>query len=514
MKKIRKLLLALSIPLILSNSGLNQSNNHKDPKSPNNLNIIIFTADDLGPNGVGLESFGGKMSGLTPNIDKIANAGVRFTNAYVNSSICMPSRGIIATGMYGFNSGHHGFFYAREEVNTMMEALRSAGYKTGILGKVAHSATKMSTIWDYVYDKEDLGSGRSPSKYYERTKAFVNKCKSEDQPFYLMVNSHDPHRPFQEPNGELLDGAEWPSKLYSPEEVFVPGFLPDIPQVRKELSYYYNSTRRLDDTFGKVMEALEDVGVLENTVIVFLSDNGIAMPFSKANCYLKATRTSMFVHRPGVYKPKVYNNHFIETIDLYPTLMDMLGQNKPKGIDGKSFLPLLEGKSQKGRAVAFTQIDYINQSTPYPMRSVQDLKFGYIFNPWSDNIVTYKNANEGEVINAMQALTENEEIQARVALHRHRVVEEFYDLKNDPNCLVNLANNDDYKTEMKKYRKILKAKMRQNGDPLLEAFNNIDDKEKMKSLYLELYSSVLKYKEGDVEAYNSKIDTMQVNNYE
>ena len=495
--------------LLVSVFGFTYSKNRGEGATK--LNVIIFTADDLGPIGVSPESFGGKMKDLAPNIDKLATAGIRFTNAHVNSSVCMPSRGVIATGMYGFNSGHHGFFYAREEVPTMMETFKNNGYKIGILGKVSHSSAKLSMEWDYMYDYKDLGAGRSPSKYYQHTKEIIEKCTAEEKPFYLMVNSHDPHRPFQEPDGKLLNGAEWPSKMYTPGEVFVPGFLPDIPQVRKEMGYYYNSTRRLDDTFGKVIQAIKDAGTMENTVIFFLSDNGIAMPFSKANCYLNATRTSFFVYHEGEYSPAVVED-FISTIDIFPTVMELTGIKMPGKVDGRSFVPLLNGKSQKGRSDVFTQIDYINQKKPLPMRCVQDKEFGYIFNPWSDGENTYKNANEGGVIKAMQAMTDDPEIQARVLMHRHRVVEELYDLQNDPDCLNNLAEQENYKAILLNYRKKMRTKMKKSNDPLLETFENVDDKARMNTLYLDLYTNVLKFRRGDTNTYNEKLKYMELNN--
>jgi len=101
------------------------------------------------------------MKDLTPNIDKIANASVRIKNAYVNSAICMPSRGIIATGRYGFNSKHQGFFHAPDSIPTLMKSFQQAGYKIGILGKVYHSSATDSNIWDYLYDEQDLGTGEA-----------------------------------------------------------------------------------------------------------------------------------------------------------------------------------------------------------------------------------------------------------------------------------------------------------------------------------------------------------------
>lgn len=478
-----------------------------------NINVVLFTADDLGPDGVGIGAFGSKMKGLTPNIDCLAEQGVRFVNAHVNTSICMPSRSIIATGRYGFNGGHHGFIYANEDVPTMMEAFHEGGYKTGVLGKVSHSSGKFSNNWDYVYDYSDLGCGRSPSKYYERTKVFVDRCKEDNKPFYFMVNSHDPHRPYQESDGELKRGAEWPSKLYTPEEAFIPGFLPDIPQVRKEMSCYYNSVRRLDDTFGMVMKALKDAGVEKNTVIIFLSDNGIAMPFSKANCYLKSTHTALFCAFPEKFKPRKVEN-MVCSIDLFPTIMDITGLPIPQDVDGRSFLPLLNGEKEGGREQVYTQIDYINRPTPYPMRCIQDLKYGYIFNAWSDGSTRYRNANEGGVIKAMQAQTENKEMLDRVDLFRHRVVEEFYNLEKDPNCMNNLINDKKYQKLVNQYRSRMKNEMELTHDPLLEAFEVKDNRNKLSRVVNHLYTDVLKFRKGDCKIYKQKIVTMKKNNFE
>ena len=111
--------------------------------------------------------------------------------------------------------------------------------------------------WDFHFDQPQLGNGRSPELYYQRSKEFLADCKREGRPFYFMVNSHDPHRPYCNPE-RLIKGAAMPSRTYDPSEVTVPGFLPDLPGVRAELAQYLNSTRRLDDTFGKVMQALQE----------------------------------------------------------------------------------------------------------------------------------------------------------------------------------------------------------------------------------------------------------------
>lgn len=507
-RQIQKFLL-VGLPITL----YGQTTEAQLPKK--NLNVVIFMADDLGPDGVGIGAFGAKIKGITPNIDKVANESVKFYNAHVNSAISMPSRGVLLTGRYGFNSLHHGFFHAPDSTPTLMESFHNEGYKVGILGKVFHSSVKNSTVWDYVYDYEDLGSGRSPSKYYEKTKAFVERCHNENKPFYFMINSHDPHRPFQETNGTLLEGAEWPSKLYSPDEAFVPGFLPDLPEVRKELSYYYNSVRRLDDTFGKVMQAIKDVGVENNTVVIFFSDNGISMPFSKANCYLMSTKTAFFVYLPGTLKPLEDREHLISSVDLFPTIMDMIGAQKPNGLDGTSFLPLIEGKKQSGKNQVFTQIDYLNGKTAWPMRCVQDKVYGYIFNPWSDGKAAYHNANEGVTFKAMEKEGEtNPKIQTRVDMFRYRTPEEFYDLVKDPNCLHNLINDKAYEKKIKQYKDKLRIWMQKNHDPMLPVFNLLGNPGKMQSLMNTVYITILKLGADDSKDYAIKIKEMKKHNFE
>ena len=479
-----------------------------------NLNVVIFTADDLGPDEVGPGAFGGKMKDLTPNIDRIANASVRFKNAYVNSAICMPSRGVIATGRYGFNSHHQGFFHAPDSIPTLMKSFKNAGYKTGILGKVYHSSATDSNVWDYLYDEQDLGSGRSPSLYYNKTKAFVARCQKESKPFYFMINCHDPHRPYQRPDGKLLPGAEWPSRFFSPEESYVPGFLPALPEVKEEMSHYYNSVRRLDDTFGKVMQAIKDAGAEKNTLVIFLSDNGIAMPFSKANCYLKSTKTPFFFYLPGVLQPFSDEQNIVSTVDLFPTIMEMMSGQSPKGLDGISFLNLLKGKKRKVPNEVFTQIDYLF-SNRYPMRSVQDNRFGYIFNPWSDGKLEYHNDNEGETFKAMEkAGKANPLIRERVEMFRYRAQEEFYDLKNDPDCLHNLMQNKAYTKRINQYKNRLEEWMKKYHDPMLPVFAVMSDPQEMHRMLELVYTTTLKPGKFEQSSWTKKFDEMKKHNFE
>ena len=319
------------------------------------LNVLLFTADDLHCDSLGC--FGGKVRGLTPHLDAFAEQGMRFERAHVTVAICQPSRGVLATGLYGHNSGVMGFMHTERDIPTVMQTLGEAGYLTGVLGKVKHSTPKADYRWDFVHDRDVLGDGRDPELYYGYCKEFLARCRREGRPFYFMVNSHDPHRPYHVA-GKPVKGAKEPSRTFGPEEVAVPGFVPDLPGVRGELATYRNSTRRLDDTFGKTMQALRESGFEKNTLVMFLSDNGIAIPFAKCNAYLASTRTPWIVRWPGVVKPStVDEEHFISGIDFFPTVLEAAGLPVPTGLDGSSFVPLLKGKRQRGREKVFTQID-------------------------------------------------------------------------------------------------------------------------------------------------------------
>lgn len=125
------------------------------------LNILLFTADDLHRDSLGC--YGSPVEDITPNLDRFAREGMRFDNAHVNTAICEPSRKILASGLYRFNSGSMGFMKVREDVPTIHEALGGTGYLTGVIGKLRHSTPKVSYEWDYAFGRADMGDGRNPT---------------------------------------------------------------------------------------------------------------------------------------------------------------------------------------------------------------------------------------------------------------------------------------------------------------------------------------------------------------
>ncbi len=296
-----------------------------------------------------------------------------------------------------------------------------------------------------------------------------------------MLNSHDPHRPFY---GN--DKPEWytegnappaasPSRTFNPGEVTPPGFLVDLPDVRLEIAEYYNSVRRCDDTVGAVLDALRHAGYEGNTIVIFLSDNGMAFPFAKTNCYLNSTRTPWIMRWPGTIQPGLLDSmHCISGIDLMPTLLEAAGIEHIPDMDGRSFLPVLRGEKQNRRDLVFTQFHQTAARRNYPMRCVQSRRFGYIFNPWSDGVREFKNESQsGRTMRAMQVASEQDcRIGERVDLFLYRVPEEFYDFENDPDALCNLINDPNYVSDAQFLQKEMERWMERTDDPALSAFRN------------------------------------------
>ena len=447
--------------------------------SPNNgekrPNFVFITADDLNWSSVG--AFGCKVRDITPNIDRLASEGVRFNHGHVSIAVCQPSRSVLMTGRYPHRNGAEGFQPIDEDVPTLQEQLRAAGYLNGILGKTAHLVPRSKYCWDYFVHMKELGVGRDPALYHQHVRQFLEKASSENKPFFLMANSHDPHRPFAGSKQELdRFHKHLPySRRITAREAELPGFLPDVPDVLRETAQYYTSVHRCDETVGAILRALKESGFEDNTLVMFLSDNGMAFPFAKTNCYLNSTKTPWIARWPGTVKPgAVDDEHMISGIDYMPTILEAAGLPRVEDMDGHSFLPVLAGSKQKERDAVFTVFHETSAKRRYEMRCIQTRTSGYIFNAWSDGETVFKNESQSGLTMAamIEAAKTNPRIADRVELFLHRAPEEFYAFGSDPDALHNLIDDPDRKADIRALIQRLLEWMRATQDPLLSSFRN------------------------------------------
>lgn len=440
------------------------------------LNILLFTADDMNFDSSGV--YGGPIRDLTPHIDGLARQGLRFERAYTAVAVCQPSRQVMLTGRYPHRSGSMGFFPLNAEVRTLNDQLHDAGYLISTLGKNPHHQPAEKFHADPADDK----IARHPSKLAEATRAFLRKARVQGRPFFHNVNCYDPHRPFIGMRGpDDLAGGEEPSRRVKVEEVTrVPGFLEDLPDIRRELAGYYTNVRRLDDALGAVLRVLDEEGFAENTLVVFWGgDHGMSFPFGKSNCYENSSRGALIVRWPGVTKPGAVDGaHLVSTLDFTPTLLEAAGLPALAGVDGRSFVPVLRGEALPGWDRVFTFYNAAFGNRWLPMRCIRTRDRSYIWNPWSDGQRQYATENmSGLTWKAMLAAAEtNPEIKARTDFYLRRTPEEFYDLTTDRDERHNLITDASRQKEIETLRADLLALMQRTGDPFAEAFAKREDK--------------------------------------
>ena len=361
--------------------------------------------------------------------------------------------------------------------------MHDAGYFTAIRGKVSHSTPYHPYKWDLVLDTLPDGTKahvKDPKSYGISTSQAIAAAGKVNKPFCLMVNISDPHKPFysQGKNGQDFDDPHVPTRVFKADEVPIPGFLFDDPIVRKELAQYYSSVRRADDCVGSVLKALESRGKTEETFIMFLSDHGMPLPFAKTQLYHHSTHTPLIVRWPGVTRAGAWDReHMVSAVDFLPTLLDVLGIEHPQGMDGRSFAPLLRGRAQDERHMVFKEYNENSGASRDPMRAVQTRRWLYVFNPWSNGERIMATATTGTpTYRRMAELAGTDKaLAARHDLYQYRVVEELYDVQNDPDCLQNLIDDSALQPELAGLRKTLELWMVKTGDHALAAMRQRND---------------------------------------
>ena len=446
-------------------------------------NILLLTVDDMSCDSVGV--FGSKLADTTPNMDKLAAQSLRFAHAHVTVGNCMPCRNVMFSGLYSHNNKVEGFYQVKEPGwPHLVDLMKRAGYFTGIRGKVSHSTPYQPYAWDANLDTLPDGSKghmKDSKSFGISTADGIARAKTARKPFCLVVNISDPHKPFWSKHKGGGKDPHTPSRIFKASEVPIPGFLFDDPQVREELALYYSSVRRADDCVGEVLSALDASGVADNTVVIFMSDHGMPLPFAKTQLYHHSTHTPWMVRWPGVTKAgSVDNQHMISAVDFLPTVLDIAGIPHPKRLDGRSYLPLLKGGTQKDREFVIKEYNENAGRSRDPMRGIQTKKYLYLFNPWSNGERIFATATTSTVTyrRMVDLASSDESLSARLNLYKHRVPEELYDVTKDPDCLVNLINHKEYQNELHVLRTNLQAWMIKTKDtPMLEVFKKRENRE-------------------------------------
>lgn len=478
----RNFLKSASLAATVYALGCNAETNRiaKPQKRPN---ILFIDVDDMGWDTPGC--YGNKTPEISPRIDRLALEGLKFMHGYVTVAICQPSRTVWNTGKYPHRNGTIGFNAPHEGITTVGMQLRDNGYFTGIMGKSTHYQPLDNRSWDF-YISHMPQWARGPASYGEKFRTLLDSAKDSGKPFFAIVDTGDPHRPFSKSQHEMNFMGDSlppdPSRIYKPSEVDVPGYLYDTPEVRQELAYYYNSCKRGDDVVGVILDALEEYGLADDTIVMFVSDNGAPLPFAKGNVYRASCRTPWIVRWPSVIEPgTVDNTHHISGIDLMPTVLDLAGAPIPEDVDGRSFAPVLKGKKQPDRDKVHV-VFHRGHSSHFESRAIHTAEFGYIYNEWAAYEKGRKqfvaDNNIGIYFNAAK---KNPEIQARVDFYFNRAPEELYDYRNDPWALKNLADDPAYHDKLEEMRHLMIKWKLDTHDYIVSGYNSYIGRQKSKA---------------------------------
>lgn len=424
-------------------------------------NVVLIIADDLGRQ---LGCYGDKCV-TSPNIDALAKKGVRFTRAYSSVSSCSPSRASIMSGLYTHQNGMYGLQHAPHSqqchpwVMGLPTLLRNFGYFTGLIGKFHVGPESAFNFHRLMLNTKQ----RDVALMAQNAKEFIRTA--DKKPYFLVMGYQDPHRAKVGFGNDVW--AKNPKEVkVDPKKVVVPYHLPDTEAVQKDLAEYYQSVARMDRGVGLLFEVLRELGQLEDTIIIFISDNGIPFPGAKTTLYASGIHLPMLIAGPGV--PQDRTNHgVVSYIDLAPTILDITKAAGPKyKLPGRSFLPILGDDNPKGWDTAFASHQFHEITMSYPMRSIITPKYKLIVN--LEHQKTYPLASDLWGSPSWQDIRKTGAKmmgQRSVDAFLHRPKEELYDLSTDPDELKNLAADPAHANGLTELRTRLRDWQKDTADP-------------------------------------------------
>ncbi|MGV3639569.1 MAG: sulfatase [Adhaeribacter sp.] len=411
-------------------------------------NIIILIADDIGADDIGCY---GNKEVKTPNIDRMAKTGLRFTNAYVTTSSCTPSRASILSGRYPHNTG-------AAELHTSMpasiailpELLKNAGYYTAQAGKW-HLGEEVKRGFHTLHLNQKANGNGGEDMWVKTI-----QDRPKDKPFFMWLAADDAHRPWgQNP----LTGT------HDPSQITPPPYLADMEPTRSDLAKFYDEVARFDLFIGKVEQELSRQGVLDNTFILIMGDNGRPFPRAKTRVYDSGMRTPFVIKwNKGISKKGAVSESLVSAVDIAPTLLELAGLKAAPSFQGRSFARLLQKPSLPFRNYVFTEHNWHDYEALERMVRTKDHL--YVLNlrpqlPNGDSGMPPSPAHQD-----LKKLREEGKLTAAQAdiFVAPRPREELFDCRKDPMQLLNVASVPAYAGELEKLRKVMQQWQLETAD--------------------------------------------------
>ena len=447
-------------------------------------NIVWIIAEDLSQD---LGAYGNDVVN-TPNIDQLAQKGVRFANVFTTSPVCSPSRTALATGMYQTSIGAYHMRYPDslkqdlpDTIQTIHQIFRKNGYLTA---SIEDEPATGKTDWMFKADRD-----KNFDVYH------WEELTGQNKPFFAQVSVSNTHRPFPE--------VEEKEELV--QQVELPPYYPDNIVVRKDWAGYYKSAAELDNKVGQILSTLEERQLEENTIVIFFSDHGRPMTRGKYWNYDSGMRVPMVIHIPenlnalSEYEPGIIEDDLISHIDITATTLSFAGIEKPEYMQGRIFWgPEKDPK----REYVFSASDRIGE-LHFRSRAVRSLEYKYIRNyhnnfSINDASTAYRKANHPiyHVLNILHEKGSLDDVQQ--TLVESMPEEELYNLKKDPYELNNLANDPETSDRLISLRKELDNWMQSIRD---QGMN--EDSE-------EIIKAFDQYGKQSIERYENQIKELHV----
>ncbi|MEM9824990.1 MAG: sulfatase-like hydrolase/transferase [Planctomycetota bacterium] len=388
----------------------------------------------------------------TPNMQRLANAGMTLNRAFVVSPSCAPSRAALLTGMYPARNGAEpNHSRPRADLKKLPAFLQELGYEVASFGKVGHYKQTREYGFDLARHfgyHDDVAVDEAVRWLRER---------DSDKPLCLFVGTNWPHVPWPEDIGDIDPGT-----------LNVPPNHVDTPDSRRWRAKYVAAIRKMDQELGKVFDAAREV-LGDDVFFLHTSDHGAQWPLGKWNLYDDGIRTPMIVSWPGKIDAGTRSDATVSWIDILPTLLDVSGQSPPKEIDGRSFLPVLLGEKNEHRDVIFTTHSGDGNFNVYPIRAAytaDDWKYIRNLHPEFrfNSHVTRTTADNGYWSSWVNAATSNDQAKALVNGYQRRPAEELYDVKSDPWERVNRIADEPHQQLVAGLRKRVDKWLRETGD--------------------------------------------------